>query len=368
MIQENDKKILEWRTVTYPGVASNMYAVSENGDIMNMITCKLLNTFKDNDGYHYLNLRKDNGGAKQVRLHRVVAWEFCEGADLNLTVDHLDFNKDNNNYRNLEWVTAEENTARSGRSGNNDKHYDYGAQADNKFGMNPDKEFVIHVCELLQAGLTKFEIYKMIVPKYCDTNAYPAIYNTISRIQAGSGFREISRKYDFPKYDQYDAREGYPDTDPATSDYGEIIIRRICELLQNNIGVANIVKQLMEDQGKQYNYYDRESTHYRNLVNCIKRGVSWTNISCEYDIPSMPKEILEEARRMHKMYSECDFYIKHMIDLGYTKSDIYKSYGVGFYPDDDKLKNKINIMVDNYIKFKKVPVHESFYIDERKVA
>ena len=56
-------------------------------------------------------------------VHRLVAWEFCPGRDLNLTVNHKDGNKQNNNYWNLEWCTSQENMYHAYRTGLMDNRF-----------------------------------------------------------------------------------------------------------------------------------------------------------------------------------------------------------------------------------------------------
>ena len=65
-------------------------------------------------GYLRTNLtRKDRSGyanrTKTVLIHRLVALAFVEGYEPNLVVNHIDENKLNNMYSNLEWITVKQN-------------------------------------------------------------------------------------------------------------------------------------------------------------------------------------------------------------------------------------------------------------------
>lgn len=52
---------------------------------------------------------RKNGKSTTLLLHRVVAANFCEKpSPRHKIVIHLDYNKENNYYRNLKWVTQEE--------------------------------------------------------------------------------------------------------------------------------------------------------------------------------------------------------------------------------------------------------------------
>lgn len=88
------------------------YEISDDGELRNKNTKKLLTSTSDKDGYQQIGLRKI-GDRKKVwfRIHRLVAIAFVnlpENWTL-LSVDHIDRNKTNNTYANLRWVTAQEN-------------------------------------------------------------------------------------------------------------------------------------------------------------------------------------------------------------------------------------------------------------------
>ena len=64
--------------------------------------------------YYYVNLYRDDGKRKLVRVHRLVAEAYCHNSEpdsFNM-VDHIDRNKLNNHKDNLRWVD------RKGNAGN----------------------------------------------------------------------------------------------------------------------------------------------------------------------------------------------------------------------------------------------------------
>ena len=63
-------------------------------------------------GYQYLkvNLRNDEGKTKNVKVHRLVCQGFIPNPLNKFFVNHKDFNRCNNHFTNLEWVTAKENS------------------------------------------------------------------------------------------------------------------------------------------------------------------------------------------------------------------------------------------------------------------
>ena len=60
------------------------------------------------NGYAYVDL-VDGDKKKRYSIHRLVAFQFCDGYFDGAVVNHKDSNTLNNDYRNLEWVTQAEN-------------------------------------------------------------------------------------------------------------------------------------------------------------------------------------------------------------------------------------------------------------------
>ncbi len=63
-------------------------------------------------GYYYIKLNK-NGIYKNPKIHRLVAEMFIPNPQNKKMVNHLDGNKLNNHFSNLEWCTAKENVNHS---------------------------------------------------------------------------------------------------------------------------------------------------------------------------------------------------------------------------------------------------------------
>ncbi|QGT53228.1 HNH endonuclease [Lactococcus phage CHPC958] len=60
------------------------------------------------DGYKQVCL-SNKGKTKTFKVHRLVAIHFIENNLSKPQVNHIDENKNNNNYKNLEWMTNKEN-------------------------------------------------------------------------------------------------------------------------------------------------------------------------------------------------------------------------------------------------------------------
>jgi len=89
--------------------------VDKNGVKYNRKSKKIV-PFKDRDGYLGVRL-KVNGIDKYWKINRLVAFLFVDGWDECLEVNHIDFNKENNYYLNLEYKTKEGNTEYSRLNG-----------------------------------------------------------------------------------------------------------------------------------------------------------------------------------------------------------------------------------------------------------
>lgn len=88
-----------------------LYSVTSDGKIFSHLRGKYLTPKKDKDGYLFVALSK-KGTVSYFRIHRIVAKEFITNPNNYDTVDHIDFNKENNSVENLRWLPNEVNCAR----------------------------------------------------------------------------------------------------------------------------------------------------------------------------------------------------------------------------------------------------------------
>lgn len=84
------------------------YSVSEEGEIRNDRTNKILKGDLNNKGYRRVRI-----SGKTYFNHRSVALMFVPNPDNKPQVNHKDMNKLNNHYSNLEWMTNQENNNHS---------------------------------------------------------------------------------------------------------------------------------------------------------------------------------------------------------------------------------------------------------------
>lgn len=85
------------------------YMISNTGEVYSKKNDKILKTTISKTGYHQITLRK-HGIAYCFKIHRLVATAFIPNPNEYPIINHIDGNKLNNNYLNLEWCTYSYNT------------------------------------------------------------------------------------------------------------------------------------------------------------------------------------------------------------------------------------------------------------------
>ena len=95
----------EWKDIN---TWENLYKISNYGNVRNKKTMKMITGDVNNCGYYRVRLYS-NGRAERFFRHRLVAMHFIENPENKKFVNHIDGDKSNNKYTNLEWVTQSEN-------------------------------------------------------------------------------------------------------------------------------------------------------------------------------------------------------------------------------------------------------------------
>ena len=90
-----------------------MYSVSTEGRVRKNSNRKILSPTRKPSGYMQINLMTNDGRRKKEYVHRLVALTFLSNDNRLPEVNHIDGVRDNNVLSNLEWVTHEENMAKS---------------------------------------------------------------------------------------------------------------------------------------------------------------------------------------------------------------------------------------------------------------
>ena len=76
------------------------YYVSADGDVYSTFSKKLLKHYIDLDGYHRIDIYL-NHKQKHVKIHKLVYLVWVGDIPKGYQLNHIDDNKDNNNYKNL---------------------------------------------------------------------------------------------------------------------------------------------------------------------------------------------------------------------------------------------------------------------------
>ena len=133
------------------------YIAYSNGDIIGLGRNKKLKQRKNADGYPVVTL-----GSKyfrvSVKVHTIIARLFVDGYKDGYEVNHKDFNRENNSYENLEWVSHIENVRHSSNAG----HYGNGRHAGTNNGRAKINENdVVEIIRLYSENKSIQEIAKM---------------------------------------------------------------------------------------------------------------------------------------------------------------------------------------------------------------
>lgn len=113
---------MEWKTVAQ----DSRYEVSEFGDVRSSAMWvterntgrtykkreRILSQWKNYKGYPHVQLSQ-----KATPVHRIVSMAFLPNPNNLPEIDHLDGDKTNNHFTNLEWVSTKENLKRAYENG-----------------------------------------------------------------------------------------------------------------------------------------------------------------------------------------------------------------------------------------------------------
>ena len=164
------------------GVKEGLYEIYENGKIWSNYKNNFLNFKQDKDGYLEITL---SGGTrnkhKTYKVHTLVALHFIGNPPKTIvdpTVNHIDNNKHNNLYTNLEWMERSKNSSIRSKKGIGSTNHE---------AILTELQ-VEEICNLLiNTNLSIQEI----------ANKYSVHKTTISHIQRKTNWTHITKNYDF---------------------------------------------------------------------------------------------------------------------------------------------------------------------------
>lgn len=135
----------------------------------------LLKPQKNTGGYYQNNLYK-NMKHIRVTIHRLVAELFVDGRESDLEVNHIDGDKSNNKYTNLEWCTKSHNQQHKYDNNLIEKMWGSGNPAAKLIEAD-----VLEIDRLLQEGLLQKDI----------ANRFNVSVNTISNIKLRKCWKKV---------------------------------------------------------------------------------------------------------------------------------------------------------------------------------
>ena len=97
-------------------VEDTNYEISNYGRMVNTKTGNLLKTQANKKGYQVIRVTI-NRVKRTFRIHRLVAQYFVSNPNNKTQVNHIDGNKNNNRYDNLEWCSNAENAHHAIKTG-----------------------------------------------------------------------------------------------------------------------------------------------------------------------------------------------------------------------------------------------------------
>lgn len=98
MVELSSAMGVVWRTIK----ANPNYKISNNGQVISLHSGKFMAVYKKKNGINVVRLF-ENGKKHEYCVHRLVAEAFIHNTYHCKQVTHIDGNKDNNDFRNLEW-------------------------------------------------------------------------------------------------------------------------------------------------------------------------------------------------------------------------------------------------------------------------
>lgn len=172
-----------YKLIDIPDVKKNSYFISEDGQVYSLIRKKILSPCFDKDGYLKILLVDDSntGYRKTWRISILVALVYIGSPPKTMidpTVDHIDSDKLNNKYTNLQWLERGTNSSIRKNKGLGELNHE----------AVLNEQQVIEICELLKQKI--YSLQKI-------ANMYKVNKSTISNIKRKKNWTHITKNYNF---------------------------------------------------------------------------------------------------------------------------------------------------------------------------
>lgn len=220
-------------------------------------------------GYTVVSIRKTDaagGGSNNIGAHILVCTCFNgPKPGPGYQVNHKDFKRSHNYYKNLEWTTPQENLDYSRAAGN---YWNGNVYSSAKY----TEAQIRYICELLQSGITDPPTICMKVFG-CEPN--PGLYSLIRQIKSGKNWIQISKDY-----------SGILDVEHRnfTPDW---IIHGMCNYMKNNPATAysaSINEVLLSFGVNPETITTEEYYRYKSALQQLRYKNAYRRIADQYDI------------------------------------------------------------------------------------
>lgn len=232
---------VELRPMKFRNVIYDKYLVSRDGHIYNVRLNKEMVPFDSGRGYKMVTIY-DNGKKINGTVHHIVYETFSGNNpnDYSKEIDHINMDKSDNRFENLDMVTRKENVRRAFKRG-----------IRKPFRKSIPDEAAIEICELLASGLKPYEVINQ-------TGYSPG---WVRGIYNGDYCIEIAKNYTWDE----DPRRGVSIPDS--------VIHDICkDLAEGKMGIREIARK-----------YDVGHT----TVAGLRDGRFRTDITSQYDMSGL---------------------------------------------------------------------------------
>lgn len=233
------------------------YNITEDGKIFSLIRNRFLTNSMMSSGYEKGHIKNDDGVLKNCSIHRSVALMYVDNPDNKPFVNHIDENKINNHYTNLEWVTDAENK-QLWHDNNPEKH-----SSRKEYTKIPEEETILE--ETPELGGKHFN--DETVNKIC--SMYQDGYR-ITDINKVTGFRK--------SVIGHLVKGNYPNWKGVVDSYNMDNIERVTRLKEDKISeICDLLSQ-----GKGVMEVSRITEMCRSTVGGIKNRRFYTKVSSKY--------------------------------------------------------------------------------------
>lgn len=314
MLEKNNIKVENeiqiWKPIVgFKKVIDNLYEVSNDGEVRNMMTKELRHkklATKLYHSYYAVSLKCNTGKLEWVLMHQLVAHAFLPlpdelkqyvGTNM-LVVDHIDNNGLNNHVTNLQWASRSENIRLTATRGD--------AQHNGIRQKNFTFEDLNNMCN----GLTTTKSYKdILIENNLDYNVGNVrLLRGISRKNVALNMKDILDSYNIKGYE-------YGGDNINNLDFGSL--HKICQMLANE----ESYKKILRECGFPYTY---ANVKFLQDLEAHKINFKAIDLVERYDIPTIERVTNNAYRATHQQnpIAEKLPLIRDLIKSGKTNSEI----------------------------------------------